>query len=178
MRVLIVEADPRIGGALVASLEESGYSADWVPDQAAAEAALRHGSYDLALLDLGFAHHDGVGVLRTLLGRARSVLRAHSAHGRDTASYGALTLDRGRRAARFRNAAVALSAREFAVLEALMRYPGALVTRDRLVESVYGPRAEVESNAIDVHLHHLRRKLCPQLILNVRGVGFRLARVE
>jgi len=55
-----------------------------------------------------------------------------------------------------------------------MRQPGALVPRDKLLDSVYGWGAEVESNAVEVHLHHLRRKLCPELILNVRGVGYRL----
>jgi DNA-binding response OmpR family regulator len=71
-----------------------------------------------------------------------------------------------------------LSAREFAVLEALMANPGALVTRERLMDSVYGWGAEVESNAIEVHLHHLRRKLCAELILNVRGVGYRLVPID
>ncbi|HVS19496.1 MAG TPA: winged helix-turn-helix domain-containing protein, partial [Planctomycetota bacterium] len=51
-------------------------------------------------------------------------------------------------------------------------------TREKLLDSVYGWGAEVESNAIEVHLHHLRRKLCPELILNVRGVGYRLVPVD
>ena len=72
-------------------------------------------------------------------------------------------------------APVELSAREFAVLEALMKEPGAVVSREKLEDAVYGWGEEVESNSIEVHLHHLRRKLAPELIRNVRGVGYRIA---
>lgn len=115
--------------------------------------------------------------LDEVLARMRAVLRRHAGRGSPEVSYGALTLDPVRRAVRFRGAEVELSTREFALLEALMKAPGALVPRERLVEAIYGWDAEVESNTIEVHLHHLRRKLCPELILNVRGVGYRLVPV-
>jgi two-component system response regulator QseB len=83
-----------------------------------------------------------------------------------------------RREVRFRGAPVELSAREFAVLEALMQEPGAVVSRDKLEDAVYGWGAEVGSNTVEVHLHHLRRKLEPRLIRNVRGVGYRVALLE
>jgi two-component system response regulator QseB len=67
-----------------------------------------------------------------------------------------------------------LSAREFAVLEALMQRPGAVLSRAQLEESVYGWGDEVGSNAIEVHLHHLRKKLGAGVIKNVRGVGYRV----
>jgi two-component system response regulator QseB len=70
---------------------------------------------------------------------------------------------------------VELSAREFAVLEALLRRPGAVLSRRQLEEAVYGWGEEVASNAIEVHLHHLRRKLGANAIRNVRGVGYRIA---
>jgi two-component system response regulator QseB len=70
---------------------------------------------------------------------------------------------------------VDLSPREFSVLEALMRRPGAVLSRAQLEESVYGWGEEVGSNAIEVHLHHLRRKLGANAIRNVRGVGYRVA---
>lgn len=116
--------------------------------------------------------------LDEVLARMRAVFRRHAGRGSPDVSYGALTLDPVNRAVRFRGAPVALSSREFAILEALMRHPGELVTREKLLDSVYGWGAEVESNAIEVHLHHLRRKLCPELILNVRGVGYRLVPVD
>ena len=93
-------------------------------------------------------------------------------------SYGSLTLDPVRRRVLFRGQAVDLSAREFAVLEALMKEPGAVVSREKLEEAVYGWGEEVGSNTVEVHLHHLRRKLEPQVIRNVRGVGYRIAQVE
>ena len=91
---------------------------------------------------------------------------------------GSLTLDPVRRRVVFRGQAVDLSAREFAVLEALMEEPGAVVSREKLEEAVYGWGEEVGSNTVEVHLHHLRRKLEPQVIRNVRGVGYRIAQVE
>ncbi len=72
------------------------------------------------------------------------------------------------------DATVDLSAKEFAVLEALMRRPGAVLSRAQLEESVYGWGDEVGSNAIEVHLHHLRKKLGATVIKNVRGVGYRV----
>jgi two-component system, OmpR family, response regulator QseB len=116
--------------------------------------------------------------LDEVLARMRAVFRRHAGRGAPDVSYGALTLDPANRVVRFRGEPVALSSREFAILEALMRHPGELVTREKLLDSVYGWGAEVESNAIEVHLHHLRRKLCPELILNVRGVGYRLVPVD
>lgn len=112
-----------------------------------------------------------------VLARMRAVLRRHAGRGSPEISYGALTLDPGERKVQFRGNEVTLSTREFALLEALMKHPGALVPRERLVDALYGWQAEVESNAIEVHLHHLRRKLCPELILNVRGVGYRVVPV-
>ena len=93
-------------------------------------------------------------------------------------SYGALTLDPAKRQVTFRGQRIELSAREFAVLEALMKEPGAVVSREKLEDAVYGWGEEVGSNSIEVHLHHLRRKLRPQLIRNVRGVGYRIALLQ
>jgi two-component system response regulator QseB len=116
--------------------------------------------------------------LDEVLARIRAVLRRHAGRGTPEVSYGALTLDPVNRVVRFRGGEVSLSMREFALLEALMRHPGELVTREKLLDSVYGWGAELESNAIEVHLHHLRRKLAPELILNVRGVGYRLVPID
>ncbi|OGA57137.1 MAG: DNA-binding response regulator [Betaproteobacteria bacterium RIFCSPLOWO2_12_FULL_65_14] len=116
--------------------------------------------------------------LDEVLARMRAVFRRHAGRATPEVAYGALTLDPANRLVRFRGKPVALSTREFALLEALMRQPGALVTREKLLDTVYGWGAEVESNAIEVHLHHLRRKLCPELILNVRGVGYRVVPVD
>jgi two-component system response regulator QseB len=67
---------------------------------------------------------------------------------------------------------VDLSAKEFAVLEVLMQRPGRVLSRSRIEDSVYGWGEEVGSNAVEVHLHYLRRKLGGSAIRNVRGVGY------
>jgi len=220
MRVLVVEDDPMIGRAVVNGMQDAGYAVDWVRDGAAAELALGHSSYDLALLDLGLPRKDGLEVLKAvrrarsdvpvliitardavadrvagldvgaddylvkpfdldeLLARARAVIRRRAGRGSPEIVHGALSLDPARRRVLFRGAPVELSAREFAILEALMQEPGAVVSRDKLEDAVYGWGAEVGSNTVEVHLHHLRRKLGPGLIRNVRGVGYRIALVE
>jgi two-component system, OmpR family, response regulator len=116
--------------------------------------------------------------LDELLARARAVIRRRAGRGSPEISCGALVLDPVQRRVTFRGAPVELSAREFAVLEALLKEPGAVVSREKLEEAVYGWGEEVGSNTVEVHLHHLRRKLAPELIRNVRGVGYRIAPVE
>jgi two-component system response regulator QseB len=217
MRVLIVEDDPMIGRAVADGLQHDGYAVDWVHDGVAAELALKHGPYDLAVLDLGLPRKDGFEVLKALrrarievpvlvitardavadriagldhgaddylvkpfdldelLARARAVVRRRAGRASSEVTFGALTLDPKKREVNFRGARVELSAREFAVLEALMREPGAVVSRLKLEDSVYGWGEEVGSNSVEVHLHHLRKKLDPALIRNVRGVGYRVA---
>lgn len=113
--------------------------------------------------------------LDELLARVRAVIRRRAGRGSPEIAYGALTLDPVQRKVLFRGTPVELSAREFAVLEALLRQPGAVVSRERLEDAVYGWGEEVGSNSVEVHLHHLRRKLDPALIRNVRGVGYRVA---
>ena len=115
--------------------------------------------------------------LDELLARTRAVIRRHGGRAQSESVYGALTLDPARRRVVFQGAEVELSPREFAVLEALMKEPGAVVSRERLEDAVYGWGEEIGSNSIEVHVHHLRRKLAPELIRNVRGVGYRIARL-
>ena len=66
MRVLVIEDDPMIGRAVVAGLQDAGYTVDWVRDGAEAELALGHRLYDLALLDLALPRRDGVDILKGL----------------------------------------------------------------------------------------------------------------
>jgi two-component system response regulator QseB len=101
-------------------------------------------------------------------GRAAATVR-HT-HGDDV-----VTLDPARREVRRNDVPVALSAREFAVLEALLERPGAVLSRAQLEEKVYGWDEEPGSNTIEVYVHGLRRKLGADLIRNVRGVGYAIA---
>jgi DNA-binding response OmpR family regulator len=73
---------------------------------------------------------------------------------------------------------VELSAKEFAVLHALMSSAGRVLTRAQIEEQLYAWGEEIESNAVEVHIHHLRRKLFPGVVHTVRGVGYLLPRTQ
>jgi two-component system, OmpR family, response regulator QseB len=115
--------------------------------------------------------------LEELVARVRALIRRRAGVGAPAFTCGALVLNSVTKAVTLRGAPVDLSAREFAVLEALMRTPGAVLSREALEEAVYGWSHEVASNAVEVHLHHLRRKLGSDVIRNVRGVGYRIVEV-
>jgi two-component system response regulator QseB len=113
--------------------------------------------------------------LDELVARVRALLRRHAGSGSPLLQSGTLVLDPVRKTVTRSGVPIELSPREFTVLEALMQRPGAVLSRERLEDSVYGWGEEVGSNAIEVHLHHLRRKLGSDLIKNVRGVGYRIS---
>lgn len=112
--------------------------------------------------------------LDELVARVRALLRRNTGSGSPLLKFGSLVLDPLRKVVTRGGATIDLSGREFAVLEALMQRPGAVLSRAQLEESVYGWGDEVGSNAIEVHLHHLRKKLGASAIKNVRGVGYRV----
>ena len=110
--------------------------------------------------------------LDELNARIRAVLRRHSGRAQPVMVHGGVTLDPATRQVTQDGKAVLLSAREFAVLEALMLRPGALLSRAQLEDRLYGWGEEIESNAVSVYIHQLRRKLGADFIRNVRGVGY------
>lgn len=113
--------------------------------------------------------------LDELIARARAVLRRHAGSGSPVLKVGRLVLDPLRKTVTQDGLVIDLSGKEFALLETLMRRPGAVLSREKLEESVYGWGFEIGSNAIEVHLHHMRKKLGSATIRNVRGVGYRVA---
>ncbi|MBK7540418.1 MAG: response regulator transcription factor [Candidatus Competibacteraceae bacterium] len=112
--------------------------------------------------------------LSELLARMRALLRRRAGRARALLETGVLRLDPVARSVEHCGQAVALSSREFTLLHALMETPDAVLSREQLEDRLYGWGEEVESNAVEVHIHNLRRKLNPQLIRTVRGVGYRL----
>lgn len=114
--------------------------------------------------------------LDELAARLRALVRRAHGQAAATLRVGELELDPAAHAARFEGRPVELSAREFAVLQALTLNAGRVLSREQLEQALYGWGEEVESNAIEVHIHHLRRKLRPELIRTVRGVGYTLPR--
>ena len=112
--------------------------------------------------------------LDELVARVRALLRRHAGSATTVMTAGPLSLDPTQHVATLDGQELTLTGKEFALLEALLRRPGAVLSRERLEESIYGWGEEVGSNAIEVHLHNLRRKLGGQFIKNIRGVGYRI----
>jgi len=110
--------------------------------------------------------------LDELNARIRAVLRRHAGRAEPLLSAGGVTLDPATRRVAKDGVAVSLSAREFAVLEALLAKPGAVLSRAQLEDRLYGWGEEIESNAVSVYVHQLRRKLGADFIRTVRGVGY------
>ena len=222
MRVLIVEDDAQISGAIVRLLESRAYAVDALADGAEAEYAPRDISYDCILLDLGLPGLDGVSLIKRwrahhvltpiivitardslddkvsgldlgaddylvkpfeldeLLARIRAVTRRSASGSLSTLSNGVLSLDPlthevavkeegGERRAQ-------LTSREYALLESLLRRPGAVLSREALEDKIYSFGSEVESNAIEFIIHNLRKKIGQGNIKNVRGVGWKVAK--
>jgi two-component system OmpR family response regulator/two-component system response regulator QseB len=107
-----------------------------------------------------------------LKARIRAVLRRHGGRAEPALQHKGVTLDPGSKQVSQGGQTVLLSAREFAVLEALMQRPGAVLSRAQLEDRLYGWGEEIESNAVSVYVHQLRRKLGADFIGNMRGVGY------
>jgi two-component system response regulator QseB len=112
--------------------------------------------------------------LDELVARVRALLRRRAGGASTALLAGTLSLDPVLRQVTQDGREVSLTAKEFALLEALMQRPGAVLSRERLEDSIYGWGEEIGSNAIEVHVHNLRRKLGVDVIRNVRGVGYRV----
>jgi two-component system response regulator QseB len=114
--------------------------------------------------------------LNELAARLRALLRRRSGRATPVIEHGPLHLDPATREVRLNGAAVKLSGREFALLHALLQAPGVPLSRSQLEDRLYGWEEEIGSNAVEVHIHALRRKLGSELIRNVRGVGYLVPR--
>ena len=116
--------------------------------------------------------------LAELDARVRAVTRRAAGLARGLLEVGPLVIDPAARQVTYRGAPVELQPREYALLHALALRAGQVLTRGQLESQLYEWDDALDSNAIEVHVHRLRRKLDPGLIRTVRGVGYMLARVE
>jgi len=114
--------------------------------------------------------------IRELLARMRAVLRRQGSGSPSVLSNGKITVDPATREAAFSGETSILTAREFAVMQALLTRPGAILSRGDLERHIYGWNEEVESNAVEFLIHTIRKKLGPLAIRNVRGVGWMVDR--
>ncbi len=110
--------------------------------------------------------------LAELEARLRAVIRRRDGHAQSVIGEGELRLDLASREALHHGDRLPLSAREFALLHALLERPGAVLSREQLEERIYGWDDAVSSNAVEVIIHGLRRRLGADVIRNVRGLGW------
>lgn len=114
--------------------------------------------------------------LDELAARLRALVRRSRGDPTPTLDVGPLHLDPAARTVTFHGRLVDLQAKEFNVLQEFMLHAGRVLSRQQLEERLYAWGDEVDSNAVEVHIHHLRKKLSSELIRTVRGVGYVMPR--
>jgi two-component system, OmpR family, response regulator len=112
-----------------------------------------------------------------LLARIRALIRRSAGHAEPVFSHKGVTLNPATREASVNGESVSLSAREWAVLEPMLLRPGAVFSRTQLEEKLYGWKEDISSNAVEVYIHGLRKKLGADLIQTVRGLGYVVPRL-
>lgn len=112
--------------------------------------------------------------LEELEARIRALKRRLSGQANPIISCGTVTLNPATKEVSLNGKAVVLSSREYQLLAALISRPGAIFSKAQLMEQMYDWNTEIDSNAIEVHIHKLRQKLTPELIRTVRGLGYSL----
>lgn len=113
--------------------------------------------------------------LDELFARVRALLRRHSGRIQPVINVGTLSCNPASREVTMAQQLINLSAREFTLLLALLDPPGRIMSLSALEEKLYSWNNEVNSNSVEVHIHRLRKKLGAELIVNVRGVGYKVA---
>ncbi|MCQ0092335.1 response regulator [Roseovarius sp. M141] len=113
--------------------------------------------------------------LDELSARLRAILRRREGRAAPVIQWNGLVLDPAAQSGAFHGTDIRFSRREFAVLHALIERPGHILSKSRIEDRLYGWQEDVESNTIEVHIHHLRAKLGRGYIETVRGLGYRLA---
>lgn len=116
--------------------------------------------------------------LDELAARLRALLRRRAGRATPRIEHGPLVLDPATHEVWLDGAEVGLSGREFALLHALLESPGVPLSRTQLEDRLYGWGEEIGSNAVEVHIHSLRRKLGSDWVRNVRGVGYMVPRAS
>ncbi len=110
--------------------------------------------------------------LDELNARIRALSRRHGGRRSPTLTHGDIVVDPAAHKVTKQGKVVDVAPREFAILQALLDNAGRVMSRSRLEESLYSWKDEIESNAVEVHVHHLRKKLGAELIRTIRGVGY------
>lgn len=114
--------------------------------------------------------------LDELTARLRALTRRSAGRADPLLTHGSIVVDPAAHSVTLAGQAVELSSREFSLLQMLLESAGRVLTRSQLEQSIYGWRDEPDSNALEVHIHHLRKKLGSDLIRTLRGVGYTIAK--
>ncbi|WP_194789972.1 response regulator [Pseudomonas sp. UFMG81] len=112
--------------------------------------------------------------LAELKARLRALLRRSAGRASALIQHAGISLDPGSQQVTYNGQPVPLTPKEYQLLHELLSPPGRVMTRERLTQLLYGWNDEAESNTLEVHIHHLRRKLSTDLIRTIRGVGYRI----
>lgn len=220
MRILLVEDDPMLAGAIARALRQSAHVVESVARGDDADQSLASNQYDLVLLDVGLPGLDGLEVLRRLrqrrnavpvliltvrdapedlvagldLGaddyltkpfnlaeleaRVRALIRRSHANAASDLEHGPLRLDMAGRRLFCNGQPIELSARELAVVELLLLRVGRVVTKQQISEHLYGWDENSNSNAVEVFVYRLRKKLEPAGVdvRTIRGMGYMIER--
>jgi two-component system OmpR family response regulator len=217
MRILLIEDDDMLGGAVRDHLAAGGYAVDWMKTIGYAADARTTTPYDLILLDLGLPDGNGLGFLRALrragdtvpviiltamdqlstringlnagaddylvkpfdlgelIARVSAVARRYTGNPNPLLEIGPLTINQARRIATVDGLSLDLTAREWAILDKLAQHPGIVVSKSQIEDALFEFGAEVESNAVEVYISRLRKKIGHHLIHTSRGLGYRLS---
>ena len=199
MRILLIEDDMLIGDGIKTGLSKMGFSVDWFTQGRQGKEALYSAPYDAVILDLTLPGMDGRDILRDALAerveglrlgaddylckpfalievaaRLEALMRRTNGQASNELRHGNVMLDPGKRIATLAGEPLTLKPKEFALLELLMRNAGRVLPRKLIEEKLYTWDEEVTSNAVEVHVHHLRRKLGSDFIRTVHGIGYTL----
>lgn len=116
--------------------------------------------------------------LMEVAARLRAITRRREGRSNPIIQHGDLVVDPAARSVTLRGDPITLVSNEFSVLEALLSHAGRVLSREQLEESIYGWGEGVESNTMEVYIHHLRKKLGKKLIQTVRGVGYTIHKLK
>jgi len=111
---------------------------------------------------------------RELAARLRAVIRRARGNAQAVWRHGELEFDPASRHIRWRGQPVELTSREAGLLEVLLGNPGRVLSRQQIIDKMYGWQGDPDSNALEVFVHHLRRKISPGIVRTVRGIGYAL----
>jgi len=114
--------------------------------------------------------------LDELTARIRALTRRSAGRAAPLLTHGELSIDLAAHCVTLAGQEIELSSREFSLLQILLENAGRVLTRTQLEQSIYGWRDEPDSNALEVHIHHLRKKLGSELIRTLRGVGYTISK--